>query len=178
MTKALIPLLSRGEYAPLRDSLVASCQEVIEGRLSNFSLTFRNKLGRPNSLFVQGFKLNDSTLQLEVNRGEDIHAPAQLGVNDLYMRATGWTIPLASVAGYPNYIRKVALLGVDLYATANRLIDSSIAIGYISPASWLEFGPKILSKQIAASRTLWHHELDEDLLCLPGQNLATCREAS
>ena len=177
MTIARIPLLSRGEYAPLKDALVASCQEVIQERSPNFSLEFHNESANPNIYFVQGFKLNDSTVQLEVYRGVTSLTPAQLEANDLYMRATGWAIPSASTEGHPNYIREVPLLGIDLYAAADHLIEASIAIGHITPASWLEFGPEVLSNQIAGSRALWHNDSDEDLLCLPGQNLGSCRES-
>lgn len=177
MVTSRIPLLSRGDYAPLKESLVASFVEVVNGRSPNFGVEFHSETANAQLYFVQGFKLNESTLQLEVSRGESFLPPTQLAANDLYMKATGWTIPSSSREGYPNYIREVPALSSEFYEAADLLIDASIAIGHISPASWFEFGPEVLSNQIVESRTFWHNESDEDLLCLPGQNLGTCREA-
>ena len=93
------------------------------------------------------------------------------------MKASGWTIPTEGVEGYPNYFRKIDTTLDGYYAASDLLINASIAVGHIEPSAWLEFGPEVLSKQIASSRTFWHNESDQELLCLPGQNLGECSEA-
>lgn len=177
MSIARLPLLHRGEYAPLKEALAKTFQEVMEDRSVNFSLEFHVASENAYLYFVQGFKLDKNTLQLEVRRGADYIEPAQVEANDLFMKASGWTIPTEGVEGYPNYFRKIDTSLVDYYAAADLLIDASIAIGRIDPGAWLEFGPEVLCNQIASSKTFWHYTEDTDLLCIPGHNIGSTIEA-
>lgn len=177
MPIARLPLLHRGEYAPLKEALGQTFQEVMQDRSINFSLEFHVASENAYFFFVQGFKLDKNILQLEVSRGTDYIAPAQVDANDLYMKATGWTIPTEEVEGYPNYYRKIDTSLVDYYAAADLLISASIAVGHVDPSAWLEFGPEVLSNQIASSKTFWHYTEDTDLLCIPGHNIGSTIEA-
>ena len=178
MSIARLPLLHRGEYAPLKEALAKTFQEVMEDRSVNFSLEFHVTSKNPQLFFVQGFKRDKNILQLEVSRGEAFIAPAQVAANDLFMKATGWTFPTEGVEGYPNYFRKIDTSLIDYYGAADLLINASIAIGRIEPSAWLEFGPEVLSNQIASSKTFWHFTEDTDLLCIPGHNIGSTIEAS
>lgn len=177
MTIARLPLLHRGEYAPLKETLANTFGEVMQDRSINFSLEFHVASDNAYLYFVQGFKLDEKTLQLEVSRGADYIEPAQVAANDLFMKATGWNIPEKEVEGYPNYFRKIDTSRESYYFAADLLIDASVAIGHVDPSAWLEFGPEVLCNQIAASKTLWHEVNDSDLLCIPGQNLGYTVEA-
>ena len=177
MTLARLPLLHRGEYAPLKETLAQTFEEVMHDRSINFSLEFHVASENANLFFVQGFKLDEKILQLEVSRGADYIDSAQLAANDLFMSATGWTISAKGVEGFPNYIRKIDTSLESYYFAADLLIDASVAIGHVDPSAWLEFGPEVLSNQIGASRALWHNDSDKDLFCLPGQNQGSCQES-
>lgn len=178
MPIARLPLLHRGEYAPLKEALAKTFQEVMEDRSVNFSLEFHVTSNNPQLFFVQGFKRDKNILQLEVSRGEAFIAPAQVAANDLFMKATGWTIPTAGVEGFPNYFRKVDTRLQSYYSAADLLIDASVAIGHVEPSAWLEFAPEVLSNQIASSKTFWHFTEDTKLLCIPGHNIGSTIEAS
>lgn len=177
MTLARLPLLHRGEYAPLKETLANAFEEVMEDRSINFSLEFHVASENAYLYFVQGFKLDEKSLQLEVSRGADYIEPAQVAANDLFMKATGWTIPVEGVEGFPNYFRKIDTSRESYYFAADLLIDASVVIGHVDPSAWLEFGPEVLCNQIASSKTLWHYVNDSDLLCIPGQNLGYTVEA-
>jgi hypothetical protein len=177
MPIARLPLLHRGEYAPLKEALSQTFQEVMQERSVNFSLEFHVASENAYLFFIQGFKLDKNTLQLEASRGEAFNAPAQVAANDLFMKATGWTIPTEGVEGFPNYFRKVDTRFQSYYSSADLLIDASVAIGHVDPSAWLEFGPEDLSNQIASSKTFWHFIEDTELLCIPGHNIGSTIEA-
>lgn len=177
MTYPRLPLLTRGEYAPLKETLAQTIDDVMNDHFQNFTLDFRHIDVNTPPFFVQGFKFTQNTLQLEVSRRAGSLPAAQLRVNDLFMDASGWAIPSKTVEGFPNYIRKVDSNLVSNYFAADLLIDASIAIGQIDPNTWLEFGPENLSTQISLSKTLWHSKTSASRLCIPGQNLGSTAEA-
>lgn len=171
-----LPLLHRGEYAPLNEALVACMNEVILERSVNFSVGFYVENPPVSPFFVQGFTPDEETLQLEVARQALYLPTSQLEVNDLFMKAAGWSFPDAKETKNPNYVKRINIGSANLSLEAQNLIDATIAIGLITPAVWMTFEPDSLKAQIAASKTFWHHSRKPDLVCLPGQNIGQTKE--
>lgn len=171
-----LPLLHRGEYAPLEEALVASMNEVILKRSVNFSVGFYVEKPPVSPFFVQGFTPNGETIQLEVARQASYLPSPQLEANDLFMKAAGWSFPDVKEAENPNYVRRIKIGSTNLSFEAAKLIDASIAIGHLTPNTWMTFEPDSLKDQIIASKTFWHNSKNSDLVCLPGHNIGQTKE--
>lgn len=172
-----IPLLHLGEYAPLKEALVACMNETKMKRTVNFSVGFYGQEPLVPQFFVQGFIPDDETLQLEAARKANSLPSAQLETNDLFMKATGWSLPDAKDTNNPNYVRRIKIASANFPVEAEKLIGASIAIGHLTPSAWMMFEPDSLKASITAAKTFWHHDKHPDLLCLPGQNIGQTTES-
>lgn len=171
-----LPLLHRGVYAPLKEAFVACMNEVILKRSVNFSVGFYVEKHPVGPFFVQGFIPDGETIQLEVARQASYLPSPQVETNDLFMKTAGWSFPDVKEAENPNYVKRINLVGANLSTEAEKIIDASIAVGHLTPSTWMTFEPDSLTALVVASKTFWHNSKNSDLLCLPGQNIGDTKE--
>lgn len=176
MTIAYLPSDRLGTYRPLTEALSGLLSMIVKGERENFTLDFLIGGRHPQILSIQACKYKE-TLQLEVARRTDSLQATQVEINDIFMKAAGWSIPTPTIEGYPNYIRSHKQTKNNYIDTAELFIDSAIALGEVGVSTWFTFDDDVANTFIDTSSIFWHSKTESSWLCIPGHNRGACLES-